>query len=87
MNTPKKSDAAAQSIVLNSIEKPSVVSLSWRLCDAQGELLDELLEPVDFLIGADDLLPAIEDALLGQNFLQHFEVQLLRDRMVLKPHR
>ena len=28
-----------------------------------------------------------EDALLGQNFLQHFEVQLLRDRMVLKPHR
>ena len=28
-----------------------------------------------------------EDALLGQNFLQHFEVQLLRDRMVLRPHR
>ena len=27
-----------------------------------------------------------EDALLGQNFLQHFEVQLLRDRMVLRPH-
>ena len=29
----------------------------------------------------------VESALLGQNFLQHFEVQLLRDRMVLKPHR
>ena len=28
-----------------------------------------------------------EDALLGQNFLQHFEVQLLRDRMVLRLHR
>ena len=28
-----------------------------------------------------------EDALLGQNFLQHFDVQLLRDRMVLRPQR
>ena len=27
-----------------------------------------------------------EDALLGQNFLQHFEVQIQRDRMVLRPH-
>lgn len=26
------------------------------------------------------------DALLGQNFLQHFEVQMQRDRMVLRPH-
>ncbi len=30
---------------------------------------------------------SVESALLGQNFLQHFEVQLLRERMVLKPHR
>ena len=29
----------------------------------------------------------VEDALLGQNFLQHFDVQLLRDRMVLRPQR
>ncbi len=29
---------------------------------------------------------SFDDALLGQNFLQHFEVQLLRDRMVLRPH-
>ena len=28
----------------------------------------------------------VNDALLGQNFLQHFEVQLQRDRMVLRPH-
>lgn len=80
MNTPKKSDAAAQSIVLNSIEKPSVVSLSWRLCDAQGELLDELLEPVDFLIGADDLLPAIEDALLGQANGERISLKLEPDQ-------
>ena len=26
------------------------------------------------------------DALLGQNFLQHFEVQIQRERMVLRPH-
>lgn len=29
---------------------------------------------------------AASDALLGQNFLQHFEVQMQRDRMVLRPH-
>lgn len=29
---------------------------------------------------------SVESALLGQNFLQHFEVQLQRDRMVLRPH-
>ena len=28
-----------------------------------------------------------DDALLGQNFLQHFDVQMLRDRMVLRPRR
>ena len=28
----------------------------------------------------------VGDALLGQNFLQHFEVQIQRDRMVLRPH-
>jgi aspartyl protease family protein len=29
---------------------------------------------------------AMGDALLGQNFLQHFDVQMQRDRMVLRPH-
>ena len=29
---------------------------------------------------------AAGDALLGQNFLQHFDVQMQRDRMVLRPH-
>lgn len=28
-----------------------------------------------------------EDALLGQNFLQHFDVEIGRDRMVLRPRR
>ena len=28
----------------------------------------------------------VGDALLGPYFLQHFEVQIQRDRMVLRPH-
>lgn len=63
MNAAPKNE---KTTALSEVEKSSVVALSWRLCDAQGELLDELLEPVEFLIGADDLLPAMEDALLGQ---------------------
>lgn len=30
---------------------------------------------------------AAGDALLGQNFLQHFDMQMQRDRMVLRPYR
>ena len=48
------------------ITSPCVVSLTWRLNDAQGNLLDELSEPVEFLVGGDDLLPKVEEALIGQ---------------------
>jgi FKBP-type peptidyl-prolyl cis-trans isomerase SlyD len=48
------------------ITKPCVVSLTWRLSDAQGGLIDELADPVEFLVGGDDLLEKIEEALLGQ---------------------
>lgn len=48
------------------IEPPCVVSLRWRLEDAQGELIDELDEPLEFFVGGDDLLVKIEEALLGQ---------------------
>ena len=34
-NAPKDANSAS---VLNEVEKPSVVALSWRLCDAQGEI-------------------------------------------------
>lgn len=40
-----------------------VVELTWTLTDSQGELLDELLDPVEFLVGGHDLLPAVEAAL------------------------
>ena len=43
------------------ISSPCVVSLTWRLEDAQGVLIDELTEPMEFLVGGDDLLPKVED--------------------------
>ena len=42
-----------------------VVGLSWTLKDTLGETLDELDEPVDFLLGGDDLLAKIEQQLQG----------------------
>ena len=56
------------------IHKPCVVSLTWRLCDAQGAEIDELTEPVEFYYGGDDLLPKVEEALEGQAV--GFETQL-----------
>ena len=48
------------------IQAPCVVSLTWRLQDAQGNLIDELADPVEFFVGGDDLLGKVEEALLGQ---------------------
>ena len=42
-----------------------VAALTWTLKDTLGEDLDVLDEPVEFLIGGNDLLPAIEAALQG----------------------
>ena len=48
------------------ISSPCVVSLMWRLEDAQGQLIDELTEPMEFLLGGDDLLAKVEQTLIGQ---------------------
>ncbi len=48
------------------IEAPCVVSLTWRLADAQGVEIDELKEPVEFFFGGDDLLAKVEETLDGQ---------------------
>jgi FKBP-type peptidyl-prolyl cis-trans isomerase SlyD len=48
------------------IEKPCVVSLTWRLEDTQAQLIDELAEPMEFLVGGEDLLTKVEEALIGQ---------------------
>ena len=47
------------------IYQPCVVALTWTLTDTLGEVLDVLDDPVEFLIGGKDLLPALEEALMG----------------------
>jgi FKBP-type peptidyl-prolyl cis-trans isomerase SlyD len=43
-----------------------VVALTWTLKDSLGEELDVLDEPVEFLVGGDDLFEVIETALQGR---------------------
>ncbi|MFT4190492.1 MAG: peptidylprolyl isomerase [Comamonas sp.] len=47
------------------IKNQCVVALTWTLKDTLGETLDVLDEPVDFLVGGDDLFRKIEEALQG----------------------
>ena len=47
------------------IAAPCVVSLTWRLADAQGVEIDELRDPVEFFFGGEDLLEKVEEALAG----------------------
>lgn len=49
------------------ITSPCVVSLTWRLQDTQGNLIDELSDPVEFFYGGDDLLAKVEESLLEQD--------------------
>ena len=49
------------------ITKPCVVSLTWKLQDTTGQLIDELVDPVEFFYGGDDLLAKVEEALLDQD--------------------
>jgi FKBP-type peptidyl-prolyl cis-trans isomerase SlyD len=47
------------------ITSQCVASLTWTLSDTLGEELDVLQEPVEFLVGGDDLFKVVEDALQG----------------------
>lgn len=47
------------------IKDQCVVALTWTLKNTLGETLDVLDEPVDFLVGGDDLFTKIEEALQG----------------------
>ena len=62
------------------IRNPCVVSLTWRLEDAQGELIDELNEPMEFFFGGDDLLSKVEEALMGQSTGFEAALQDLSDK-------
>ncbi|GAB2473671.1 peptidylprolyl isomerase [Comamonas humi] len=47
------------------ITEQCVVALTWTLKDSLGEELDVLDEPVEFLVGGNDLLARVEEALQG----------------------
>jgi len=47
------------------ITEQCVVALTWTLKDTLGEELDVLDDPVEFLVGGNDLLARIEEALQG----------------------
>lgn len=53
-----------------------VVALTWTLKDTLGEILDELDEPVEFLLGGNDLLASIEAALQGHETPDTLELHL-----------
>lgn len=53
-----------------------VVALTWTLKDTLGEVLDELDEPVEFLLGGDDLLAKIEESLQGHEAGEKLELHL-----------
>ena len=59
------------------ISQPCVVSLTWTMADGQGQSIDELLDPIEFYFGGDDLLPKMEEALDGQRagFETHLHLQ------------
>lgn len=47
------------------INQQCVVELTWTIKDTVGEVLDVLVDPVEILVGGDDLFDAIEAALQG----------------------
>lgn len=53
-----------------------VVGLTWTLKDTLGDVLDELDEPVEFLVGGSDLLQTIEDALQGHGVGARLQLHL-----------
>lgn len=58
------------------ISTQCVVALTWSLKDTLGEVLDELQEPVEFLVGGDDLLAKIEQVLQGHEAGERVDVHL-----------
>ena len=58
------------------ITEQCVVALTWTLKDTLGEVLDELKDPVEFLVGGDDLLAKIEEALQGHEAGDRLDLHL-----------
>lgn len=58
------------------ITSQCVAALTWTLKDTLGETLDVLDEPLEFLIGGQDLLPVIEAALQGHGPGAQLDLQI-----------
>ena len=58
------------------ITAPCVVTLTWKLNDAQNRPIDELAQPVEFFVGGDDLLAKVEEALAGHVAGDEVQLQL-----------
>jgi FKBP-type peptidyl-prolyl cis-trans isomerase SlyD len=58
------------------IKQQCVVALTWTLEDTLGEELDVLEDPVEFLIGGEDILQTIEEALQGHEVGAKLDLQI-----------
>lgn len=58
------------------ISEQCVVGLTWTLKDTLGDVLDVLDEPVEFLVGGEDLFDAIEAVLRGHEAGDRIQLQL-----------
>ena len=58
------------------ITQQCVVALTWTLKDTLGETLDVLDEPVEFLVGGNDLLQVLEAALQGYSAGSSLQLQI-----------
>ena len=58
------------------VTQQCVVALTWTLKDTLGEELDVLDEPVEFLVGGNDLLSRVEQALQGHTVGDRLQLHL-----------
>ena len=58
------------------INPQCVVALTWTLKDTLGDVLDTLEEPIEFLLGGQDLLTKIEEHLQGHQAADTLAFQL-----------
>jgi FKBP-type peptidyl-prolyl cis-trans isomerase SlyD len=58
------------------ITNQCVVALTWTLKDTLGEILDQLTDPTEFLVGGSDLLEAIETAIMDKQAGDSLTMQL-----------
>ena len=62
-----------------NITEHCVVALTWTLKDTLGNELDVLDDPVEFLVGGNDLLAKVEEALQGHTIGDTLELHLEPD--------